>query len=120
MDTDDWEVIHRYTPAQAIADGMLIDISDWNLHIGGIAVVRITTHLYNDLLPFAAAMDPDAARAMRGTLKTKCQYARDDDGDGYLLKLPGSKGGEGDPADGFGIWAVGDADGYVLMWPEDY
>lgn len=116
---DDWPIIHTYTPAEAVADGLLVDVSDWNLHIAGIPVVRITTHLYNDLLPFAAAMDPDPARALRGTLKTKCQYARDDDGDGYLLKLPGSRGSD-DAPDGFGIWAVGDGDGYVLMWPEDY
>lgn len=51
---DDDEVISRYTRAQGLADGVLVDMTEWasakSGFIGGFAVpVAMTSHLWNDI-----------------------------------------------------------------------
>lgn len=51
---DGFDLIHRYTRAQAIADGMLVDLTEWasattGFHGGFRVPVAVTASVWNDL-----------------------------------------------------------------------
>ncbi len=45
-DDDAWPVIHRYTRAQALADGLLVDVSDTAREAGFLWPVAVTTEVW--------------------------------------------------------------------------
>ena len=52
---NDWNVIYSYTRAQALADGVLIDVTDHAKVLGFRVPVAVTDHLYNG---YVAAVPP--------------------------------------------------------------
>ena len=52
---NDWNVIYSYTRAQALADGVLIDVTDHAKALGFRVPVAVTDHLYNG---YVAAVPP--------------------------------------------------------------
>ena len=51
---DKFTVISIYTDDQAVADGVLVDISSFKLHLNNMPVNRITGHLYHELMACSA------------------------------------------------------------------
>jgi len=49
---NDWNVIYSYTRAQALADGVLIDVTDHAKALGFRVPVALTDHLYNGYVAF--------------------------------------------------------------------
>jgi len=52
---NDWHIIFSYTRAQALADGVLIDVTDHAKALGFRVPVAVTDHLYNG---YVAAVPP--------------------------------------------------------------
>lgn len=50
VEKDDWNLIYSYTRAQAIEDGVLIDVSEQAKAIGFKVNTCVTDHLYGDYL----------------------------------------------------------------------
>jgi len=102
------DLIYAYTDADAIADGVLVDIKSFRLSLNGLSVNRITRNLYDELMKYALHRD----NALNGMLKAKIEHASVPEGshnDGYFYSLPSN------------IWAIrNEIDGYTLMFPEDY
>ena len=48
----DWNVIYSYTRAQALADGVLIDVTNHAKALGFRVPVAVTDHLYNGYVAF--------------------------------------------------------------------
>lgn len=48
--TQDWEVISTYTRAQAIEDGVLIDLTDWAKEVGFKYPVACTAAVWSDYI----------------------------------------------------------------------
>ena len=93
--------IDVYTDAEALADGMLVDLSPFGLHFRGRLVNRITGGLWADLQPFAAG-----PRDLARTLRTKLRYAYYK---GDIWQVPP------------GLWLIAnEIGGWTLMRPEDY
>ena len=112
MDTDnifkDFEIISMYTDDQAVSDGVLADISSFNIFLDGKPVNRITGYLYDELMRSVC----HDTQKLRSVLKTKLSLAampKDDPQDGYFYLVP------------LNLWAVrNEVGGYTLMFPEDY
>jgi len=49
---NDWNVIYSYTRAQALADGVLIDVTGQAKTLGFRVPVAVTDHLYNGYVAF--------------------------------------------------------------------
>ncbi|MGD9818891.1 MAG: DUF6573 family protein [Desulfomonilaceae bacterium] len=49
---NDWNVIYSYTRAQALADGVLIDVTAQAKTLGFRVPVAVTDHLYNGYVAF--------------------------------------------------------------------
>jgi hypothetical protein len=89
------EVIDSYTDAQALEDGVLIE-----LYMPGrfleFPINRMTRHLFDDLAPFvepeASLFNGDLSRALASILKTKCTFAQGDPGNtgeiGDIHRIP--------------------------------
>jgi len=52
--TDGWPVIHRYTRAQAIEDGVLVDVSEVAKEAGFVVPVAVTRAVFGLIEPTAA------------------------------------------------------------------
>jgi hypothetical protein len=106
------DVVFAYTDAQAVADGVLVDISAWNLGFRGRAVNRMTRTVWNELEPFAqvhvdAGLYRDVAASMKHMVATKLEHSGEGDGD--VVKVPP------------GYWLLeNELGGWTLMRPEDY
>ena len=100
-------VVFRYTDAQAVEDGVLVDVSAMNLRFQGKPLNRVTRAVWDELLPFARVLVPDDdTEAMREMLATKLGTAglRDD-----IVQVPP------------GYWLMeNEVQGWTLMKPEDY
>ena len=109
---DEWEVISRYTDAQAVEDGNLVDISRWVLRFRGRPVNRITRAVWNELEPFVqvhvdAGLYTNIAMALRHMISTKLRFAGENGGD--IVKVPPW------------YWLMeNEIDGWTLMRPDDY
>ena len=93
--------IDVYTDAQALGDGVLVDIGPLAVHFHGRPVNRMTGGLWGDFKPFAL----DGA-ALARTLRVKLRYAffRGD-----IWQVPP------------GLWLIeNEIGGWTLMRPEDY
>lgn len=58
---NDWNVIYSYTPAQALADGVLIDVTGQANPLVSVPVA-VTDHLYNGYVAFV----PPGLESMEG------------------------------------------------------
>ena len=106
------DVISTYTDAQAVADGVLVDISVWELEFRGRPVNRMTRTVWNELEPFAqvhvdAGLYRDVAASMKHMVATKLEHSGEGGGD--VVKVPPS------------YWLLeNELGGWTLMRPEDY
>ena len=109
------EPISVYTDAEAIEDGVLVDIGA-RVHFLGFPVNRMTRHLFDDL-PFIEAetsiFEGDFDDALASILRAKCQFAQgssDNTGQiGDIYKFPPD------------LWLVrNEVGGWTAMYPEDY
>ena len=109
---DEWEIISVYTDAQAVSDGVLVDISSWRLQFRGRPVNRMTRTVWSELEPFVqvevdAGLYPDVATALRHMVPTKLRFAGENGGD--IVKVPAW------------YWLLeNEVGGWTLMRPEDY
>src|SRR5438093_12660243 len=110
------EPISVYTDAEAIEDGVLLDIGA-RVRFLGFPVNRVTAHLFQDLKPSVEAETPlfegDFGKALASILRAKCQFAQgssDNTGQiGDIYKLPPN------------LWLVrNEVGGWTAMYPEDY
>ncbi|MBE3123212.1 MAG: hypothetical protein IMZ65_00225 [Planctomycetes bacterium] len=75
QDDGPWDVISRYTRAQAIKDGVLVDVSEWAAREGFRIPVAMTATLYGDAIrtpggmPLPAGVKVVAESAVRWLLK---------------------------------------------------
>ena len=110
------EVISTYTDAQALDDGLLVELPT-GIVFRGLPINRMTRHLFDELLPFAEAeatlFDGDLDRALALILRTKCTFASGDPGNtgeiGDIHRIPPN------------LWLVrNEVGGWTTMFPEDY
>jgi len=93
--------IDVYTDADALADGLLVDLTPLGLHFRGRLVNRITGGLWADLRPFL-----NETTTLAGTLRTKLRYAYCK---GDIWQVPP------------GLWLIeNEVGGWTVMRPEDY
>ena len=64
---NDFEVIHSYTRAEALADGVLIDVSETAKETGFTVPVAMTTRLWHEHITPGEA-DRDSGQSERGRL----------------------------------------------------
>jgi len=110
------EVISTYTDAQALDDGLLVELPT-GIVFRGLPINRMTRHLFDELLPFVEAeatlFDGDLDRAVASILRTKCTFASGDPGNtgeiGDIHRIPPN------------LWLVrNEVGGWTTMFPEDY
>ena len=93
--------IDTYTDADALADGVLVDIGHLALHHNGRPVNRVTGGLMADLAPFL-----NETTTLTSVLRTKLRYAYYK---GDIWQVPP------------GLWLIeNELGGWTLMRPEDY
>jgi hypothetical protein len=112
------DVVHSYGDAQALADGVLVDLpgSGVNVTFHGRRIERMSRALYEALRPFVEITD-QPHQALTSMLHTKLRYAVDTASPGeqrdYLYELPG--GGEQT------IWLIRNELGsWTVMFRSDY
>jgi hypothetical protein len=110
------EVISTYTDANALEDGLLVELRA-RVSFCGLPVNRMTRHLFDDLMPFVEAeiplFDGDLNQALASILRTKCSFAQGDPGNtgeiGDIYRIPPN------------LWLVrNEVGGWTAMYPEDY
>ena len=110
------EVISTYTDADAIEDGVLVELQA-RVTFRGLPVNRMTRHLFDNLMPFVEAgaplINPDLNQALASILRTKCSFAQGDPGNtgeiGDIYRIPPK------------LWLVrNEVGGWTAMYPEDY
>ena len=95
------EVIYAYTDADGTADGVIIDITHYNVSFRGMPVNRMTQTVMADYQELGLD-DEQIARS----IKTKCDLARCDGG---IWTVPP------------GLWLIeNEVDGFTLMASSDY
>jgi len=95
------EPVAVYADAQALADGMLVDISPLGLRFRARPVNRMTRGLWADLEPFV-----NEVNTLDSILRTKLRYANFK---GDIWQVPP------------GLWLIeNEVGGWTLMRPEDY
>ena len=120
MDEDD-QIISRYTRAQAVEDGVLVDVTEQAKETGLLLPTVITDHVHNVL---EGIPKESVGQDYRGRLHDVLWMA-------YLkLRALKSKGiRESDlpaefqvniDADTHSLWIDADGDGFTIMYPEDY
>ncbi len=95
------EVIYAYTDADAISDGVIIDISSYGVSFRGMPINRMTQIAMADFQELGLDSEQIAS-----SLRTKCQMATCDGG---VWTLPP------------GLWLIENGiNGWTLMYPSDY
>jgi hypothetical protein len=118
---EDNQIISRYTRAQAIEDGVLVDVTEQAKETGLLLPTVITDHVHNVL---EAIPESSAGQDYRGRLHDVLWMA-------YLkLRALKSKGirDRDFPAEfqvivddqTHSLWIDADGDGFTIMYPEDY
>ncbi len=106
------DVVFVYTDAQAVADGVLVDIALWGLAFRGRPVNRMTRTVWDELEPFAqvhvdAGLYHDLAESLKHMVATKLEASGEGGGD--VVKVPPS------------YWLLeNELGGWTLLRPEDY
>lgn len=128
------ELIFTYTDADAIRDGVLVDLTKLRILHNGTLVNRMTRHLFEEMRPFiivthhgGTTEDVDIWACdecwrefiikLAQMIRTKLVHARDTAAPGepkdYLYELPGG----GDDK----IWLIrNEVDGWTIMFASDY
>jgi hypothetical protein len=110
------EVIDSYTDAQALEDGVLVDLY-MPARFQEFPINRMTRHLFDDLAPFVEAeatlFNGDLSRALTSILRTKCAFAQGDPDNtgeiGDIYRIPPN------------LWLVrNEVGGWTAMYPVDY
>lgn len=65
---DDWPIIFSYTRAQAIADGVLIDVTAHAAEVGFKVPTVVTDHLYNSYVVPPAGLEGEG-QSVKGRLQ---------------------------------------------------
>ncbi|KHK01335.1 DUF6573 family protein [Desulfovibrio sp. TomC] len=65
---DDWPIIFSYTRAQAIADGVLVDVTTQAAQIGFKVHTVVTDHLYNEYVAPPAGLEGEG-QSVEGRLQ---------------------------------------------------
>lgn len=65
---NDWNVIYSYTRAQAIADGVLVDVTDAARAVGFKVHTAVTDHLYQGYVEVPAGLDVSDGQSTTGRL----------------------------------------------------
>jgi len=65
---DGWNCIYRYTRAQAIADGVLVDVTEYAKHVGFKVHTAITDHLYHGYVEPPSGLDLSDGQSTTGRL----------------------------------------------------
>lgn len=105
------EPISIYTDADAIVDGVLIDVTDLGLHFGGMPINRFTRSVWFDwrdeFQPIGLTLPKNALHHhLRAKLQAALQSAVYK---GDLWTLPER------------LWLIeNEVEGWTLMYPEDY
>ena len=100
------EPINVYTDAQALEDGVLVNVSSFNVCFKGMPINRITQHLWADLEPFFMTSAQLDHNRLADALRTKCTMASFQGG---IWTLPPN------------LWLIeNEVNGWTLMYPEDY
>ena len=95
------EIIFAYTDADAISDGVIVDISSYGVSFRGIPINRMTQTVMADFQELGLDSEQIAS-----SLRTKCDLARCDGG---VWTLPP------------GLWLIeNEVNGFSLMYPSDY
>ena len=111
-----FEVISTYTDAQAVEDGVLVDITAVGVGFQGKPINRMTRTLWEDFQPFLApyvVQGMTEIEAIGKVLRTKIAYAKGDPGNtgkiGDIVTIPPR------------LWLVrNEVGGWTAMYPEDY
>ena len=101
------EVISVYTDADALEDGVLVDISELRVSFRGMPINRMTQALWSDFEPFFEGEDGKVdLKALASTLRTKCSMASNTGG---IWTLPPK------------LWLLeNEVGGWTMLYPEDY
>ena len=119
------ERISVYTRADAIADGQLVDVTEWASEVGFTAPVVFTRHLWS-------VVDVDSKKGYRGyqdtrgrahdvlwmtmcTLRATAKCGHDMTGP-HIVSLILTHGRQKYAK----LWAILDGDGVTIMFPEDH
>jgi hypothetical protein len=112
------EPIDIYSDAEALDDGVLVDLTQFRpILFQGLPINRMTSHLFEDLRPFAESCVPDCdgdfGKSLASILQAKVSFAQGDPGNtgniGDIYKLPPN------------LWLVrNEVGGWTAMFPEDY
>jgi hypothetical protein len=94
--------VYRYTDAQALEEGVLVDISSYGLVWLGRPINRMTTTLFRTLSRFAAK-----GSGVRKMLATKLRYIRPTEDPGHFILPPNLS------------MHLNDTGGWTIMFPED-
>ena len=95
------DVIFAYTDADAISDGVIVDISSYGVSFRGMPINRMTQTVMADFQELGLDDDQIAS-----SLRTKCNLARCDGG---VWTLPP------------GLWLIeNEVNGWTTMYPSDY
>ena len=100
------EPISVYSDAQAIEDGVLVDVSSLNVSFGEMPINRMTKHLWAEFEPLFTTNGRLNLEALAKALRTKCEMAVYRGG---IWTLPPH------------LWLIeNEVGGWTLMYPEDY
>ncbi len=104
------EPISTYTDAEAIEDGVIVDVSKLYLLFNGMPINRMTNSVWADLEPFvqagSAAFGGNLMRTLRSMMVTKLRMAWYQ---GDIWHLPPR------------LWLIeNEVGGWTVMYPEDY
>ncbi|HSE98687.1 MAG TPA: hypothetical protein VLD57_10525 [Blastocatellia bacterium] len=100
------EPISVYSDAQAIEDGVLVDVSSLNVSFARMPINRMTKHLWAEFEPLFTTNGAMDLGALAKALRTKCEMAVYRGG---IWTLPPH------------LWLIeNEVGGWTLMYPEDY
>jgi hypothetical protein len=105
------EPISIYTDADALEDGVLVDVSSLKIRFRDRVINRLTSNAWEAFKPFLVnPLEPESEEVdlneLKSILKTKLQYAYYK---GDVWHLPP------------GLWLIeNEVGGWTLMFPEDY
>jgi hypothetical protein len=100
------EPISVYTDAQALEDGVLVDVSSLNVSFKAMLINRMTQNLWADFEPLFTTESGLNREAIANALRTKCEMATNRGG---IWTLPPK------------LWLIeNEVGGWTVMYPEDY
>ena len=120
-------VIYEYTDAQAVEDGIKVDLTEWAREAGFTRTVYVTRTVWDRLIEWA---DEDTQRQTHQDISRRAhdvlhmaalaagKVADDWFAEFDMLAIP--RDGKARQPQTYRLWAVCDAGGVTIMFPEDY